>query len=448
MKRVFHTTCGGNGWHLSEYLVYAKIPDSSGYAVLDLYQGSYTILSSAELYLLSVFETLDPDHPALEKFRKFGLIVNFNQAAALDAAGRSNCGLSSTVNLTICPTMGCNFDCPYCFEDHRSGRMAPQVQEQVVQLAEKLLHRFCAKRLSISWFGGKPLLSPDIIGSLSLRLIELANSKGAEYSAMIVTNGYLLNEENTELLKRCKVGQAQITLDGLEEAHDRTRHLAGGGKTFTHICDNLRRKLPFQILIRHNVHRDNLVEVEPLRNFTEQLAQESGNNLMYYPSLISGNEHLERRNPSVSPLQQETAIRELELELEAGRYKAKGGSYCGANILSSVAVDDVGRLYKCWTDVDKPERSYGTIISWDVDKPIASAQNPDILSAYLNNSCPTPDPECRDCLLLPICCGGCPRKRFDGNRYCLSFKDDPEAFALAVYRSKKKQVVKENRNDL
>ena len=417
-------------------MIYAKIPEKDGYAVLDLYQGSFVVLTSAELYLLSIVEELDAGHPALEKFRKFGLIVNFDQAAVFNASGRFGCGHSSLITLTICPTLGCNFDCPYCFEDHRAGKMSPETQDQVVQLAQKMLRSFGARQLRVSWYGGEPLLAPDVIESLSVRLMDLAEREGVKYSAGIVTNGYLLGEKNVRLLERCKVDTAQITLDGVEETHDRTRHLAGGGKTFGRICENLRKnRISFRVKIRHNVYEDNLNDVETTRAFVKQLAQESGNDLVYYPALVRGNEKQKQRSETLSTLQEKEAIKHLALELEASRYRAKGGIFCDASILSSVSIDDVGRLYSCWEEVDKPERSFANVGSWDPDSPFTSAEHPDLLASYLNTCCPVPDPVCRECLWLPMCCGGCPRRAIDGERTCFAFKDDPEAFALAVYRA-------------
>lgn len=94
-------------------------------------------------------------------------------------------------------------------------------------------------------------------------MMALCEAKGAEYSAGIITNGYLLTQENADLLERCKVKSAQITLDGVGEAHDKTRHLTGGGATFGCITDNLRQgKLDFSVSIRHNVHAGNIGEVE------------------------------------------------------------------------------------------------------------------------------------------------------------------------------------------
>ena len=427
-------------------MIYAKIPEKDGYAVLDLYQGSFVVLTSAELYLLSIVEELDADHPALEKFRKFGLIVNFDQTAVLNASGRFGCGHSSLITLTICPTLGCNFDCPYCFEDHRAGKMSPETQDQVVQLAQKMLRSFGARQLRVSWYGGEPLLAPDVIESLSVRLMDLAEREGVKYSAGIITNGYLLDGKNVRLLERCKVDTAQITLDGLKETHDRTRHLAGGGGTFGRICENIRdNRMSFRVDMRHNVYEDNLNDVETIRAFVEQLAQESGNNLRYYPALVCDNEIMKKRSKTLSTLQDKSEAAQLTLAIEADRYMAKRGTYCDANLLSSVCVDDTGRLYCCWEDVDKPEKSFADASTWDPDSPFASADHPDMLASYVNTCCPVPDPECRECLWLPMCCGGCPRLVIEGKRPCFAFRDDPGAFALAVYRALDEKGHKHNK---
>lgn len=73
--------------------------------------------------------------------------------------------------------MVCNFDCPYCFEDHFAGKMSEEVQDDVVALAERMLEASGTKDLHVTWFGGEPLLAPDIIESLSARLIVLTGRR-------------------------------------------------------------------------------------------------------------------------------------------------------------------------------------------------------------------------------------------------------------------------------
>ena len=51
--------------------------------------------------------------------------------------------------------------------------MTEEVQDQIVSLARRMLEAFGARRLFVSWFGGEPLLAPDVIARLSEKLIAL-----------------------------------------------------------------------------------------------------------------------------------------------------------------------------------------------------------------------------------------------------------------------------------
>ncbi|MDO4400989.1 MAG: radical SAM protein [Coriobacteriia bacterium] len=426
-------TAGEAGWHASRYNLFAPVPGTKMTAIANLFKGNCAEYTPIEMYLLSVVEELDEHHPIIERFAKRGVIVRFDERAALESMGRAACAQSHSVSLTICPTMGCNFDCPYCFEDHGRGKMAPEVQDDVMALAESMLDASGAKNLSITWFGGEPLLAPDVIESLSERLIALADERGVAYSASIVTNGYLLTQENTRILERCKVNFAQVTIDGLGAAHDATRYLRGGGPTFEHIVHNLRTvKLPFRVSVRHNVHEGNRDEVDKLEAFVHDLAAESGNELRYYPAPVSGSEVADERGKQVGLLCG-TDASELGVRQEAGRFRAGRGHYCGAHSIWSVGVDDCGNLQKCWEAVDKPAISFGTAHDWNPQNPLETASNPDNLTMYLNTAYPMPDAECHECVWLPMCVGGCPHVRLFEHRRCIAFKDDPEAYVLALH---------------
>ncbi len=85
------------------------------------------------------------------------------------------------------------------------------------------------------------------------------------------------------------MNENQITLDGVGAAHDATRHLAGGGPTFERITGNLRSvKIQGRLVIRHNAHAGNMSEVEKLRTLIDEIAEESGNDLVYVPSPVQG----------------------------------------------------------------------------------------------------------------------------------------------------------------
>lgn len=426
-------TAGEAGWHVSRYNLTAKVPGTKNVAIANLFKGNCAEYTPIETYLLSVLEELDEHHPIIERFSKRGIIANFDERAALEVMGRAACAMPQGIGLTICPTMGCNFDCPYCFEDHFAGKMSAEVQDDVVALAERMLDASGAKDLHVTWFGGEPLLAPDVIESLSARLMALAEERDGKYLAGIITNGYLLTQKTVDMLAAAKVESAQVTIDGLGATHDATRRLAGGGPTFERITRNLRElKIPFKVSIRHNVHEGNRDQMDELEAFIKSLAQESGNNIMYYPAPVSGSPTADERGEQVGLLCG-TDASEVGVRQEAGRFAKGRGHYCGAHSIWSVGIDEKGNLQKCWESVDKPQISFGTAHDWDPADPLYTASKPNNLTMYLNTACPVPDDECRECVWLPMCVGGCPNKRLFERRQCVAFRDDPRAYVLALH---------------
>lgn len=425
-------TAAEAGWHVSRYNLSASVPGKNVMAIANLYKGTCAEYNPIELYLMSVLDDIAEDHPIVDRLAKRGVIANFDERAALEAMGRASCLGVGGVSLVICPTVGCNFDCPYCFENHRAGKMSADVQDDVVKLAESMIDAASAKRLSITWYGGEPLLAPDVIESLSKRLMALAEERGARYRAGIITNGYLLTQKNARMLGEYGVTTAQVTIDGMRKAHDATRHLAGGGPTFDRIVENLRAPLPFSVNLRHNVHAGNRDQMDALKAFAKELAEESGNEIHYYPAPVSASEVASERGKQVDLLCGGTDA-EVGIKQDAKRFTAARGAYCGAQDFWVVAVDDKGNLQKCWEAVDKPQLSFGTAHDWDPKNPLTTAANVDNLTMFLNTASPVPDDECRECKWLPLCVGGCPYKRLFSGRACVPYKNDAEAYVLALH---------------
>ena len=147
------------GWHLSRYNLQSRLSETGETVIVNLLARSIVKCSPIEAFLLDVAEDLGESHPILPKFKKNGFLVNYDEKAVVDSLGRGTCVYSAHVDLTICPTLACNFDCSYCFEKKRSGKMTAEVQNQVVSFAETMLMAFRPESLGITWFGGEPLLA-------------------------------------------------------------------------------------------------------------------------------------------------------------------------------------------------------------------------------------------------------------------------------------------------
>ena len=73
----------------------------------------------------------------------------------------------------------------------------------------------------LTFYGGEPLLSVDLIVSMSERLQVACAAQGTEYSFNLVTNGTLLTRKIVERLLPLGLTGAKVTLDGPRENHDR-----------------------------------------------------------------------------------------------------------------------------------------------------------------------------------------------------------------------------------
>ncbi len=428
-------TAGDAGWQASRYNIMAAVPDTGMTAIYNTYRRTCGEYTPVEMFLLSVVEELDENHPILERFARRGIIANFDEREAFVLQRRLECAgtHAGAVEITICPTLACNFECPYCFATLGKGKMRPEIQDDVVSLTARMLAAAHAEKLVITWFGGEPLLATDVIESLSPRLIQVAEENGCAYEAWIFTNGYLLSEDVVDLLQRCQVDRVHIPLDGVGATNDTTRRLVGGGPTYSRIVDNLALlKPPMKTLIRANVHEGNVGEIDELKQAVIAKSKEAGTKLRFYAaSLVDVSPADELDSPMA-----DYAFHGIDVALRPeSRHVLVGKDHaCVGQNLWMVAIDDKGLLYKCGGKLcGQSEFAYGTARDWDPTNPLATASNPDMLSRFLNTASPSPDDACYGCEWLPLCGGGCPQLRLFGKPECPAYRNDPEAFVLAMH---------------
>lgn len=169
----------------------------------------------------------------------------------------------SELVLTILPTGKCNFKCPYCFESDKSfcrNAMTKESQNALLKFVQKIIPKH--KSLTVGWFGGEPLLEPEIIEYLSENLIKICNTRLVPYLAEITTNGFFLDEKMFDTLYKLKIYNYQITIDGAKEHHNKYRVTHNGEGTYDVIISNLLRIKSLKqykfarILLRVNVLKD------------------------------------------------------------------------------------------------------------------------------------------------------------------------------------------------
>ena len=409
--------------HRGVYTACVPYKDTGRYLLHSFMTGKFALLTEGQK---EVFEhpAEHPSAPVLPELIRLGFVTDGDDYAALtdklkNAYPRLPQGKGLT--LEICPTMGCNFDCRYCFEAgrRRPGTMSAETAGQVAEFARKRMEETHATRLSVTWFGGEPTLAPETISRLSDRLIAVAEEHGVPYGAYIQTNGYLLTQEMADMLEQKRVETVEITVDGSRATHDKLRVLSGGHGTYDRIMENLfRLRTGMQVKIRCNLHRDNLAAFADLMQDVERMKAVTGNDIICTPRIIRAEKNLPEEGAFLrdTVLQNDEYLRKFH-ELYAmnhfdspsyqdvAYFRGRATSPCKACSGTGFTIDERGNIYACSMDVGDPGRVIGSVGSYENDASLDDGKG----YAFYRDSVCTDRERCKACEILPVCLGRCPR---------------------------------------
>lgn len=180
----------------------------------------------------------------LHKLLKVKAIVDFdtNEVHNLQKRIKEVIEDESYFELHINPTLDCNFNCWYCYEDHIKGS---KMSKETFEATKKFIHNTIAnndklKHFHLSFFGGEPLLYFQRIAlPLILFAKDLCEAHAIVFSSHFTTNGWLINKRMLDAIENVHVN-FQITLDGNKEAHNHTRFLKNGVGSYEIICNNIK----------------------------------------------------------------------------------------------------------------------------------------------------------------------------------------------------------------
>ncbi len=261
-------------------------------------------------------------------------------------------------------TGACNLRCKHCYIGTGSGRHFPIGQAKDV-LGE--FERMQGLRVLIT--GGEPLLHPDFDAFNEL-LPDFAFRK------VLFTNGILLKNGT---LKRLKVHEIQVSIDGLERAHDSLR----GTGTYERSMNAIKHALDagFEVSVSTMVHAANLDDFDDMeRQFRGMGIKEWTVDVPCTTGRLTENAEFQ-----ISP---ERGGKYLGYGYGGGMHSRGEGYGCGLHLM---AVTPDGRAAKC-TFFDN--RAVGAVAEglaacWQRIKPI-----------------PLESLGC-DCEYLTVCRGGC-----------------------------------------
>ena len=355
---------------------------------------------------------------------------------------QTKCVTDTTLNLVVHLTQDCNFRCVYCYRDFSPVSLSVDTQYGIVNFIRKNINKY--KAVIISWFGGEPLMEIDIIEDLSKEIISICRSAGKPYLGIITTNGYLLTPKNVDVLRNAKVNDICVTIDGLQETHDKQRVLKNQGQTFNKIVNNLlyiknNVKSPtLNITIRSNI---TLAHNEVLEKYYDYFNNLFGDDrrfsLFIRPVADYGGERVKDITNMIDDMSEVyNYLSKIEKKL---KFKMNyedlnvGGSTCNSKLYNKFTIGCDGSVHKCDESLLTPIGQLYRDGNMEVKL--------DCCSKWL---CGERSNECDNCF-FSLCCfmEGCPRMRVFKNEKvgCHINKNEVDALICWVAKSYDSEII-------
>lgn len=215
----------------------------------------------------------DIDNNTINQLKKMGFICDksLQESDVIVARNKYNRFSNQIIRLTIMPTLSCNFRCWYCYETHESGIMTQENIQATIKFAKTLVNTNRPKMFILDWFGGEPLICfKNHVYIISKAIKEYCMEHDVQFKNMITTNGYYITEQMIEQLNEISLNNYQITLDGSEKYHNKTRFSSNEKNSYGKIASNiisLCKNIPnINLTLRINYTKDNIDSVEEIIN--------------------------------------------------------------------------------------------------------------------------------------------------------------------------------------
>lgn len=325
---------------------------------------------------------------------------------------------ADVAGFSIVLTRECNLRCVYCNQEHSAIRLGTEDEKAIMALIDRTTRK--AKKLSITWWGGEPLIASDQIDTLSAKMIAICESRGVDFHGAISTNGVLLSGSICEMLHRNKISKLQVTLDGPQRHHDGQRPHVSGRGSYHHIIRGLRNLTESHsaqkelVTIRVNISSFSPTDPREWEIFFDDISPFSDTIQLIFTPVIPTFRFDESKTvrgklfeSRVSQLEQHASKRGIALA-NVGLLNRVAAPYCTAVTDSNWFILPGGGLAKCTTAFDDPRDSCGRV---NGDGSLTFTRRAEEWITFS----PFKEERCRKCGFLPICMGGCPLMSFEGN---------------------------------
>lgn len=296
---------------------------------------------------------------------------------------------TGVASYTILPTFACNARCIYCYEE--GMKPVSMTEETQAQTLRFIMNTRRTKNVRLHWFGGEPLLRPDVIDRICLGLREAE----IPYRSGMISNGSLITPEIIEKMTGLwRLMEIQISMDGAEEDYIERKRYTAYDRTYQRVMESAgsMSKEGIRVSIRCNVDGKNWKNIPRFLEDLEANVHDKRRVSVYFAPL---NEVREGEN--AIPLWKEI-LKANQMIGEAGFGSSIPGKFtqhfrlnhCMADSDAPVIAPD-GSLYAC--EHCTANARYGNIWNGVTDE---AAKNEFCRIDFIRE-------KCRSCPYLPLC---------------------------------------------
>lgn len=336
---------------------------------------------------------------------------DFDEKASVRMKRKIGIEDKNRLDIVLLPTLDCNFRCVYCYEEHRKEYMTDKVAQRIIKFLETEIPS--AKLALLHWFGGEPLLAPNIVADITAQAFEIAKRAGVKLVPQMTTNGYLLHSARLRNLFDAGIFDYQITIDGSRNFHNKMRAAANGAGTYDVIINNCRALLEnpkTSLTFRINFNHKNIDSVSDVLG---EFLPETRKRIRLVLEPIFGDDNVSATaniDPEyISKFLDSIYARSVEMGYGSSaadvNFIPEKLVYCYAEREQQFIIGPSGDVFKCAAMDFKHENRLGELtdkgtIAWD-----------DKFRNWMDQG-QSFKPVCDRCVYLPLCMGGCRSTQF------------------------------------
>ena len=321
--------------------------------------------------------------------------------------------LTTAFRASMILTLDCNFACRYCYEGSMKSKtaMTEATAEQCISFFKDRFNTRGKSTLILDLYGGEPLLVLNRIRQLAAALKPYVEEKDGRFEMHMVTNGSLLNPNTLRELVGLGLATIKVTLDGPPENHNQFRPFKNGQPSFERIVTNLKECLGIvPIILNGNYTRENYPSYPALLDllFDQGFTTSDFQHVSFQPVMQTSDKFtLPGFSCGYKSMKEEwlppAAVFTRDAIISHGFPVATlSPDVCMVDVEDGCVVHYNGTIYKCTTMAGHAGYEAGDV--WQGIR--------DFSEKYLAGDLRKLEEQCRECVYLPLCFGGCRYMRY------------------------------------